>query len=135
MFSDESSYSLFPTAERVYNPGKLTALKHKRGSVMVWAAISWNSLGHIVPLHGRINSKDYMNILGDRVHPTVRALFRDGDDIFQDDTAPIYSAHVVKNWYEEHRSGHHNLQISILLSICGESCSDKLGTVTLHRRV
>ena len=30
---------------------------------MVWAAISWNSLGSIVALHDRINSKDYLNML------------------------------------------------------------------------
>ena len=71
---------------------------------MVWAAISQNSLGPIIALHGRINSKDYLNILGDHVHPMVQALFPDGDYIFQDNNAPIYTAHVVKNWYEEHKS-------------------------------
>jgi hypothetical protein len=74
------------------------------GSVMVWAAISWNSLGPIVALHGMINSKDYLNILGDHVHPVVQALFIDVDGIFHDDNVPIHTAHVVKNLYEEHES-------------------------------
>ena len=65
---------------------------------MVWAAISWNSLGSIVARHDRINSKDYLNILGDHVHPTAQALFSDGDGIFEDDNAHIHTAHVVKNW-------------------------------------
>ena len=34
----------------------------------------------------------------------VQGLFPDGDGIFQDDDAPIHTAHVVKNWYEEHES-------------------------------
>ena len=68
---------------------------------MVWATISWNSLCPVVALHGRINSKDYLNILGDHVvHPMVQALFPDSDGIFQDDNDPIQTAHVVKYWYE-----------------------------------
>ena len=71
---------------------------------MFWAAISCNSLGPIVALHGRINSKDYLNVLRDHVHPIVQALLSDGDGILQDDNAPIHTARVVKHWYEEHRS-------------------------------
>ena len=81
----------------------LHTVKRGCGSVMVWAAISWNSLGSIVALHGRINIKDYPNILRDHVHPMVQAfLFPDGDGIFQDNNALKHTAHVVKNWYEEH---------------------------------
>ena len=32
----------------------------------------------------------------------VQALFSNVDDIFQDTNAPIHTAHVVKNLYEEH---------------------------------
>ena len=69
---------------------------------MVWAAISWNFLGAVVALHGKINSKDYLNILKDHVYPMVQALFHDGDGIFQCDNFPIHTALVVKNWYDEH---------------------------------
>ena len=71
---------------------------------MVWAVISWNSLGHIVTMHGRINTKAYLNIFGDHVYSMVQALFSDGDGIFHDDNSPIHTAHVVNNWYEEHES-------------------------------
>lgn len=114
IFSDESSFSLFPTSGRVYvwrqpkeafNPDcLLPTVKHGGGSVMVWAAISRDSLGPIVALHGRINSKDYLNILGDQVHPMCQTLFPEGDAIFQDDNAPIHTARIVKNWHEEHDS-------------------------------
>ena len=33
----------------------------------------------------------------------VQALFPDGGGIFQDDNSPIHIAHVVKNWYDEHK--------------------------------
>ena len=61
---------------------------------MVWAAISWNSFGPFVALRGRINSKNYLSILGDHVHPMFQALFPDSDGIFQDDNAPIHTAHM-----------------------------------------
>ena len=63
---------------------------------MVWAPISWNYLGLIAALHGRINTKNYLNIIGDQI------LFPNGDGIFQNDGAPMHTVHVVKNYYEEH---------------------------------
>ena len=66
--SDESSFSLFSTAGRVYVRGQpreaynpdclLLTVTHGGGSVMALAAISWNHLDPIVVLHGMINSKD-----------------------------------------------------------------------------
>ena len=109
---------------------------------MVCVTISWNSFGLIGTLNGNINGKDYLNIFGDHVYPMVLVLLPDGDDIFQDDNSPIHTDHVVKNWHDEHESEleridwpTQSLEISILLSICSTSWSDKLETVTLRRRV
>ena len=70
---------------------------------MVWAAISLNYFFTVGALHGRINSKDHLNILGDQVHSLVQSLFLD-DGIFQGDNASIHTARVVNNWYDEHES-------------------------------
>jgi len=55
MWSDESSFTLFPTSGRIYvwrtpkaayNPECLVpTVKHGGESVMIWAAISWYSAG------------------------------------------------------------------------------------------
>jgi hypothetical protein len=112
IFSDESSFTLFPTTDRVYvwrQPKEafepdclLPTVKHGGGSVMIWGAISWKSAGPIVSLHGRINSQDYLGILSDQVHPMVSELFPEGNAVFQDDNAPIHTAKVVSAWHEEH---------------------------------
>ena len=34
----------------------------------------------------------------------TQTLFPRGDCIFQNDNAPIYTAHMVQNWYEKHLS-------------------------------
>jgi len=114
IWSDESSFTLFPTSGRVYvwrtpeeayNPNCLVpTVKHGGGSVMVWAAISWYSAGPIIRLHGRITSGDYVDILGNQVHPMIQTIFPNGDAVFQDDNAPIHTSRAVQSWFEEHES-------------------------------
>jgi transposase len=112
IWSDESSFTLFPTTGRVhvwrtpaqaYDPDCLRpTVKHGGGSVMVWAAMSWFSAGPIVTLKGRITGEKYRELLADQVHPMMQILFPAGDGIFQDDNAPIHAARVVQSWYDEH---------------------------------
>jgi len=66
VWSDESSFTLFPTSGFVYvwrkskegsNPECLVpTVNHGDGSVMIWASISWYSAGPIITLNGRIMS-------------------------------------------------------------------------------
>jgi hypothetical protein len=53
-------------------------------------------------LSGRINSRDYLGILEDQVHPMVISLFTEGNAIFQDNNAPIHIARIVKKWHDEY---------------------------------
>lgn len=50
---------------------------------MIWAAISWNSLGLALVLHGRVNSQTYLSILSDQVYPIVQTLFANGSAMHQ----------------------------------------------------
>ena len=65
------------------------------------SATSWNSLCPIIAQHCRIKSKDYLNIMRSSLSNGL-GIIPDGDGIFQGDNVPIHTAHVVKNWYEEH---------------------------------
>ena len=67
----------------------LPAVVHRVGSN--WTAISWKSLGLIIPKHDRVTANDYDAIFGDQLHPMIQTLFPDGGAIFQDDNAPIHS--------------------------------------------
>lgn len=112
IWSDESCFTLFPTSGRVYvwrTPSQaydsdclLPTVKHGGGSVMVWAAISWYSMGPMITLHGRITAKDYVSILADHVLPMVQYLFPNGNAVYQDDRAPIHTARIVQDWFCEH---------------------------------
>jgi hypothetical protein len=70
--------------------------------MMVWAAISWYSLGPIITLHSRINAREYVDMLGNLVHPTMETLFPNKDTVFQDDNAPVHTAGTVSSWLEIH---------------------------------
>jgi hypothetical protein len=68
---------------------------------MVWAAILWYSIGPIVTLHGQITAREYVDRLGNHVHPMIQMLFLNNDAVFQDDNAPIHSARSVRSWFEK----------------------------------
>jgi hypothetical protein len=58
---------------------------------MIWAEIPWYSAGPIITLNGRITASDYVDILGNHVHPTVQMLSANKDAIFQHDNSPTHS--------------------------------------------
>jgi hypothetical protein len=109
IWSDESSFTLFPTPGRVYvwrtpmeaynSECLVPTVKHGGGSVMVWAAISWYSI-LLVPLLPFVAELLYVDTLGNQVlHPMIQTLFPN-DALFQSDTVPLHTAGTVPSWFE-----------------------------------
>jgi len=69
---------------------------------MIWAAISWHSVGPIITLNGRITNSDYVNIFRNHTHP-VDQMFPTKDAIFQDINSPIHTARSMQSWFEQHK--------------------------------
>ena len=65
---------------------------------MIWAAVPWYP---IITLNGRIIASDYVDILGNQVHPMVQMLFPN-NAIFQDDNSSIRTARSVQSCFKEH---------------------------------
>jgi hypothetical protein len=65
---------------------------------MVWAAISWYSI-LLVPIYC-----EYVDRLGNQVHPMIQTLFPKNVTVFQGDNASIHTAGTVQSWFEEHGS-------------------------------
>ena len=59
--------------------------------------------GPIISLNGAITASDYVNILGNQVHPMVQMLRPNNDAVFQDDNSPTHTAVSVQSWLEEHQ--------------------------------
>jgi hypothetical protein len=60
------------------------------------------SVGPSITLHGRITAREYVDRLGNQVHPMIQTLFPNNDTVLQDDNAPIHTAGTVQSWFEEH---------------------------------
>jgi hypothetical protein len=60
------------------------------------------SVGPIITIHGRITAREYVDRLGNQVHPMNETLFPNKDAVFQDDSAPIHTARIVWSWFKEH---------------------------------
>jgi hypothetical protein len=62
------------------------------------------SAGPIITLHGRISAREYVDWLGNQMHPMIQMLFQNNNNIvFQDDSTPIYVAGTIQSWFEEHK--------------------------------
>ena len=48
-----------------------------------------------------ITAKDYQTILEDHVHPMVQTVYPEGGAVYQDDNAPIHTARLVSEWFDE----------------------------------
>jgi hypothetical protein len=62
---------------------------------MVWAAISWYSVGSITTIHGQITAREYVDRLGIQVHPMIQMLFLNINALKD-------MAGTLQSWFKEH---------------------------------
>lgn len=82
-----------------YNP-RYVFHKHSSGrvSVSAWGWMSFNKLGSLHRIEGRLTGEQYLQILRDVMLPSVRLLHPHGDIQFQHDRSPIHMSRVVQSW-------------------------------------
>ena len=91
-------------------------MKHGDGSVVIWAAISWHSAGSVISLNGRITASDYVDTLGNQVHPVVQMLPKNAV-FFPNDISPNTQPEVFRPGISNMKMhfstfpGHHSHQI------------------------
>ena len=101
LFTTSGLFCVWRPPKEAYNP----EVKHGGRCAMIWGGISWYSAGAVITLNGRNTASDYVDILGDGVHPVVQ-MFPDTDAVFQDNS-PIHTARSVQSWFEKHEDAHH----------------------------
>jgi len=105
IWSDEKKFNLDgPDGMQYYwadlrkEPEIFSKNVHGGGSVMVWAAFSWNGTTDIVFIDGRLNSLGYRKVLEDHLLPKAAEI--GGQEwIFQQDNAAIHTARVLLDWF------------------------------------
>jgi hypothetical protein len=75
------------------------------GPEMISAEILWYSVVPFITLPGLITAREYVDRLGNQVHPVIWTLFPNNVTVFQDDNAPFHTtAGTVQSWFEKHDS-------------------------------
>ena len=68
-------------------------VKGSGGCVMLWITFSWNGLGAVIPLEGKVNANRYLIVLSD-LQRLLQHFFPSGSGVFQDENTPIHRARV-----------------------------------------
>lgn len=107
IFSDEKKFNLDgPDGLKYYwrdlrkEPKSIFSRNFGGGSLMVWAAISFNARSEIVFLEGRQTSFDYSLTLENYLLPFAWQNYG-FNFIFMQDNASIHTSNEMKNWFKE----------------------------------
>jgi hypothetical protein len=60
-----------------------------------------------VTLHDQITAREYVDTLGNHVHPMIQTLFPNNYAVFQGDIVPIHTAGAIQSWFEEREGERH----------------------------
>jgi transposase-like protein len=110
VFTDESSFTLFPTGGNKYvrrpvgcaykKEYIIPTVKHGGGNIMVWGAFSYYGVGPLYWIKGKLTGAKYREILKGHLAPYLRRLMTETKEnlIFQHDNDPKHTSNVVKNY-------------------------------------
>src|SRR3979490_1208343 len=77
-------------------------VKFGGGNIMVWGCMGWNGVGKLAKIEGRMDAKQYVEILDDHLLPSIEESgIAEGDCIFQQDNDPKHTSRKAINWMEE----------------------------------
>lgn len=93
---------IFNTIEFFFPDCIVLTVELRGCSLIVWGTISRNGLQLLDTLHEKFIAAHYVDILGDQMHSVVQTLFTEGCPLYQDEKAPIHTAKIIQNCFEEH---------------------------------
>jgi hypothetical protein len=77
-------------------------LKFGGGNIMVWGCMGWNGVGKMVEVEGRMDGKQYVDILDKNLVESMEILDVDPEiAIFQQDNDPKHTSKVATKWFED----------------------------------
>lgn len=112
IWSDESKFELTNTKRRVRvwkkrNEGlndenSVPTIKHSP-YVMVWGCASSSGVGKLVQINGRMDGKDYVQILENNLKQSAQQMGLNRGYIFQQDNDPKHTCSVATKWFADKR--------------------------------
>ena len=84
-----------PTSDQTTTP----TVKHGRGNdLMVWGCMSWNGVGKLVEVEGKMDVKQYCEILDEGVVESFEKLDM-GERYFQQKNDPKHTSQLATTWF------------------------------------
>ena len=111
IFSDECSvkigadkrvYVWKMNDEGYYRPDLYGDVKPPQYKVMIWGCMTWFGVGTISVVDGTRDSQGYLDLLERNLWPVIAKHFPDENYLFQDDGASIHTAHIIRNYKQNH---------------------------------
>ncbi|CAG8737237.1 14943_t:CDS:2, partial [Acaulospora colombiana] len=113
IFSDETKINRMGSDGRVWGwkrPGSqledrnvVGTVKFGGGSVMLWGCMTISGPGHMAQVDGRMDAKQYTDILSQNLLQSAKATgFQGTDFTFQQDNDPKHTSRLAKKWFSDH---------------------------------
>ena len=69
---------------------------------MVWGCMGWNGVGKLLEVHGKINARQYCQILEDGMEESFEKLEMEEDEhYFQQDNDPKHTSKQAAQWFSD----------------------------------
>jgi transposase len=112
VWSDETKINQFGSDGRKYiwkqqgeplgDRGVEPTVKFGGGHIMVWGCMGWNGVGILSEVEGKMDAKQYVNILQEGLVESIQKLeVPEEKVIFQQDNDPKHTSKLASNWFEE----------------------------------
>lgn len=112
VFSDDTKIDLWGSDGRKYCRRRVgeaydiknvrATIKHGGGNIMVWGCISWWGKGRLHRVIGKMNSRQFCEILDESLLGSLDDLGLDPNDIiFQQDNDLKHKSHTATQWFED----------------------------------
>ena len=77
-------------------------VKFGGGNMMVWGCMTWDGVGYLSEVDGKMNAAQYVQILDESLLNTLEFYDLDVEDvIFQQDNDPKHTSKLAKQWLEK----------------------------------
>lgn len=112
LWSDETKINMFcndspghvrrPAGERLNPRYTVGTVKFGGGNIMIWGCFSWQGVGPLYHINGKMDRFQYRDILKNQMLPHARRIMPRGWS-FQHDNDPKHTAKMVKDWLGANR--------------------------------
>ena len=71
---------------------------------MVWGCMGWNGVGVLAEVEGRMDAKQYVDILGENLDKSRKKLkVEKKKAIFQQDNDPKHTSNLAQKWFKDNK--------------------------------